>query len=102
MEAARAGEAGAGFAVVASEVRNLARNSSDVAKHNGELVEEVFERIHAEEKLVQETDISFQKLIAELNEELEQIKDAEGAIQNIDRRTEEVRRHVEEFGRLTA
>ena len=41
IEASRAGEAGRGFAVVAKEIRNLAGQTSDVAKNINVIIEEV-------------------------------------------------------------
>jgi PAS domain-containing protein len=100
IEAARAGEAGAGFAVVASEVRNLATSSSEVSKNNGELVEEVSERVQAEKILVDETDTTFQELSAALGNVTNQISDVVESIQHIDKRAEVIRQRAADLGKL--
>ncbi|MBA0219077.1 HAMP domain-containing protein [Pectobacterium brasiliense] len=64
VEAARAGEQGRGFAVVASEVRALAQRSATAAKEIKELIDDSFRKVQDGMGLVEETGITMNSLVA--------------------------------------
>jgi methyl-accepting chemotaxis protein len=64
VEAARAGEAGRGFAVVAMEVRALAQRSAAAARDIKRLIANSTQQVERGVRLVQETGVSLQQIIA--------------------------------------
>jgi len=67
VEAARAGEAGSGFAVVASEVRALAQRSADAARDIKRLIAESTQQVERGVKLVRETGLSLEQIVAQVD-----------------------------------
>ena len=76
VEAARAGDAGKGFAVVASEVRALAQRSSEAARDIRALIETSAGQVSEGVRLVSETGVSLEGIVAS-------IAQVEEAIQSI-------------------
>jgi methyl-accepting chemotaxis protein len=99
IEAVRAGEAGTGFAVVASEVRALSNSSAEAAKENGDLIEEVYSKVTAEEKLVTQSDSAFQELDATIAKVVHKMNDVMTAIHSIDGHVDKVYRESESLGK---
>ncbi|WCK55194.1 methyl-accepting chemotaxis protein [Aneurinibacillus sp. Ricciae_BoGa-3] len=104
IEAARAGENGRGFAVVADEVRKLAEQSSESAKHIGELINtiqnEISNVIASSEKgtqeflegieSVQEAGESFEHIQNAIQEVTSQIQEVSASVQQISSGTDQV------------
>ncbi|MDR2733693.1 MAG: methyl-accepting chemotaxis protein [Spirochaetota bacterium] len=99
IEAVRAGEAGVGFSVVASEVRGLSNSSAKAAKENSELIEDVYQKVIAAEKLVTESGKAFQELDSNLSQVVQKMTEVVDMIQQIDRRVDEVHRESENLGK---
>lgn len=67
VEAARAGHHGKGFNVVANEVRNLAVRSAKAARETAELIEKSNNRVSQGLSVSEETQKSFEAIVAEAN-----------------------------------
>ncbi len=98
IEAARAGHAGKGFAVVAEEVRKLANGSKDATHMISELVEAIQKdtkntvevvykanQIFEEQEItVGETDTAFRKIVQSLQSIMEQVRQVNLSIKDVD------------------
>lgn len=110
VEAARAGEQGRGFAVVASEVRSLAARSAQAAKEIKTLIEQSAENVQHGSLLVEQTGSAMNDIVSQIekvtimmhemtqsfNEQKIGINQVSGAIQNLDRMTQQNAALVEE------
>ncbi len=110
VEAARAGQAGAGFSVVADEVRNLALRAAEASKNTQALVGDIIQRIEHGSGLVLETDGKYRDvalnmgkisaLVGEITtasqEQAERILQANKAVTEIDKVTQQVSASAEE------
>jgi methyl-accepting chemotaxis protein len=111
VEAARAGEHGLGFAVVAEEVRSLASRSSEAAKETAVIIEESIVSVKDVNKIAENTNVSFQKILNSSNEldkliievaksareQSDGITQVNGAMSNIDLSTQTMASSSEEL-----
>ena len=110
VEAARAGDAGKGFAVVANEVRALAQRSADAARNVKTLIEESSVQVESGVRLVKETGDALDRIrervvnasdlvnqiAAAAREQAEGVQQVNGAIETMDRMTQQNAAMVEQ------
>ncbi len=115
IEAARAGEAGKGFSVVADEIRILAEKSKESASHIGDIVNEIAKRTESmvtnstvmdsqlmeQVQVIENTLVSFQKIIAAIDEIIPEIKRIKGSAETIERDKNDVRSKIEEISTIS-
>ncbi|MDP3224016.1 MAG: methyl-accepting chemotaxis protein [Rubrivivax sp.] len=103
VEAARAGEQGRGFAVVASEVRNLAQRSAEAAREIKTLIGASVERVELGSKLVADAGSTMTEIVASVQrvsdiigeisaaatEQSSGIGQVNGAVNDLDRMTQQ-------------
>lgn len=74
IEAARAGDAGKGFAVVADQIGKLATDSANAVLNTKELISKTVEEINKGDKVTEQTAVSFERIIQEMESFAEQSK----------------------------
>ncbi|MDP3612025.1 MAG: methyl-accepting chemotaxis protein, partial [Rubrivivax sp.] len=103
VEAARAGEQGRGFAVVASEVRSLAQRSAEAAREIKTLIGASVERVELGSKLVADAGSTMTEIVASVQrvsdiigeisaaatEQSSGIGQVNGAVNDLDRMTQQ-------------
>jgi len=97
VEAARAGEAGKGFAVVADEVRNLASKSAEAAKNTTLLIDSTVNAVLNGTTITDKTATSLGKVVANVKEMDEIIREIAVAAEGQARSVEQVNSGVEQI-----
>ncbi len=101
IEAARAGEHGMGFAVVADEVRKLAERSNQAAGEITKLIKESALRVHEGAQLSQDTEESFKRILAGVQNTTAKIGEIAAATVQQASNAEEVSRTIQGVAQIT-
>ncbi len=94
IEAARAGDHGRGFAVVADEVRKLAEKTVDATREIEQMMNAFRDRTHNVVEIME-------KASTRVEEHLDQVTEAEGALGSILQAVDKLGRSLEEIAQLT-